>query len=359
MKQNEIIVTYGDLVKEMVFDVLSRAKIEELIPKNTTVGLKPNLVVARPASSGATTSTEVVAAVIEYLRGHGINDIIILEGSWVGDSTERAFNVCGYKDISSKYSVPLFDTKKDSSTRLSHNGLDINICDTALKKAGFLINLPVLKGHCQTAITCALKNMKGVIPDSEKRRFHSLGLHKPIAYLNKLRKADFVLVDGLNGDLDFEEGGNPVQMNRIIGALDSVLVDSYVASLMGYEPEDIGYIKIAAEIGVGSSDLARAEIIELNRDTTMAKPTSSRKVAALAGYVNENMACSACYGNLIYAIARLDEEGRLSRSQKFSIGQGFKGKAENGIGIGNCCSGFEKCVKGCPPKALDIIKALA
>ena len=37
------------------------------------------------------------------------------------------------------------------------------ICDSALA-LDFLINDPVLKGHCQTKITCALKNMKGLIP---------------------------------------------------------------------------------------------------------------------------------------------------------------------------------------------------
>ena len=45
-----------------------------------------------------------------------------------------------------------------------------------------MINLPVLKGHCQTLITCALKNNKGLIPNAEKRRFHTLGAassHRP------------------------------------------------------------------------------------------------------------------------------------------------------------------------------------
>ena len=46
----------------------------------------------------------------------------------------------------------------------------MEICCRALD-ADFLINLPVLKGHCQTAMTCALKNCKGCIPDREKRRF--------------------------------------------------------------------------------------------------------------------------------------------------------------------------------------------
>ena len=36
-------------------------------------------------------------------------------------------------------------------------------------------------------MTCALKNLKGCLPDREKRRFHALGLTKPIAALGAFR----------------------------------------------------------------------------------------------------------------------------------------------------------------------------
>ncbi len=50
--------------------------------------------------------------------------------------------------------------------------------------------------------------MKGCIPNKEKRRFHTMGLHKPIAYLNKILKQNLIVVDGIiGGDLNFEEGG--------------------------------------------------------------------------------------------------------------------------------------------------------
>ncbi len=129
----------------------------------------------------------------------------------------------------------------------------LSICDE-MSRLDYLINMPVLKGgHCQTKITCALKNMKGCIPDSEKRRFHTLGLHRPIAALNWAVRSDLVIVDGLIGDLDFEEGGNPVQMDRVLVGSDPVLVDSYVAALLGYEPEDIPYITFAAGLGLGGN----------------------------------------------------------------------------------------------------------
>lgn len=236
--------------------------------------------------------------------------------------------------------------------------MEMEISDKLLS-LDFLINIPVLKGHCQTLVTGALKNMKGCLSDREKRRFHTRGLHKPIAYLNKVIKQDYILVDGICGDLDFEEGGNPVQMNRIFCGTDPVLIDSYIAENVGYRPHDVDYIKIANDIGVGSSDIDNAEIIVLSKDKSIAKPSSSRKVQKLAQYVNAKDACSACYANLIRALARLDDEGLLYRSESpVLIGQGYKNIEGSGIGIGQCTSGICKNIAGCPPSTPEILDFL-
>ena len=47
------------------------------------------------------------------------------------------------------------------------------------------------------------------------------------------------------GDLDFEDGGNPVVRNCIMAAADPVLVDAHAADLLYYRPEEIPYIKMA------------------------------------------------------------------------------------------------------------------
>lgn len=354
-----ITVTYGENARQMTRDVLESVQLERMIPRGAGIGIKPNLVVAKPASSGATTSPVMVEALIEYLQQHGHRNLMILEGSWVGDSTRRAFKVCGYEEISEKYGVPLFDTKHDTYTVKTYNGISMEISDRALA-ADFLINMPVLKGHCQTRVTGALKNMKGCISDREKRRFHTLGLHKPIAYLNKIICPDFILVDGLCGDLDFEEGGNPVRMNRIFCGTDPVLMDSYMASTMGYRPTDIEYIRIAADIGVGSCDIDHAKIAVLNRDPTKAGPASSRKVQKLACYAAPRNACSACYANLIRALARLDEEGLLNcyKNNPVKIGQGYRGEKPEGIGVGSCTAGISDSVAGCPPATSEVLSFL-
>ena len=149
----------------------------------------------------------------------------------------------------------------------------------------------------------------------------------------------------MNGDLNFEEGGNPVQMNMIIAGNDPVLTDAYAANLMGFSIEEVPYIRMAESIGAGTADLANADIIELNKDIRSRKLTPSRRVQQLAKHVVEDSACSACYGSLIHALERLDEKGLLNRlREKVYIGQGFKNKECGGIGIGVCTSGFEKYV---------------
>lgn len=82
-----------------------------------------------------------------------------------------------------------------------------------------------------------------------------MGLHEPIAHLNAGLHQDFVVVDNICGDLDFEDGGNPVVMNRIWAGTDPVLIDSYVCQIMHYTTKDVPYIELAEKLGVGSTDL--------------------------------------------------------------------------------------------------------
>ena len=84
--------------------------------------------------------------------------------------------------LSEQYGVPLIDAQKEKSMPVQCGDMELQICECA-KKVDFMINVPVMKGHCQTKITCALKNMKGLLPNKEKRHFHAMGLHRPIAHL--------------------------------------------------------------------------------------------------------------------------------------------------------------------------------
>ncbi len=342
----------------MAEEIASAADLAERIgDRRARIGLKPNLVLDAPAGGGATTHPELAEGLIGYLKHRGFENIVILEGSWVGSRTGEAFERCGYAALSRRTCVPLIDTKLDGSREYDCAGIGISICDSAMA-LDFLINLPVMKGHCQTAVTCALKNMKGLIPDREKRRFHAMGLHRPIAHLNARVRQGFILVDALCGDLDFEEGGNPVWRGQAMGCFDPVLCDAWICAQMGYGVGDVPYIGLAEALGVGCADAGRARVIPLNAPASAPAAKPARRLGKLLEKADQREACSACCANLVYALNRLHGMGKLGALRvPVAIGQGWKGETGE-IGVGSCTGAFRRSLWGCPPSGGKILRFL-
>ena len=370
MKKNQIYINCGTEYTRMTKELLEVCDLAGEIRKkfqnmkdtdsrkeqNMRIGIKPNLVAPMEAYWGGTTHPEVVAGIVEYLQEKGFSNLVIMEGSWVGDKTEEAYEVCGFRSLCERYQVPFLDMQKEKGIPVECGDMTLNICKSVLD-LDFLINVPVLKGHCQTRVTCALKNMKGLLPNSEKRRFHALGLHDPIAHLGLGIHQDFIVVDNICGDLDFEDGGNPVEMNRILAGIDPVLIDAYVCDMMHYQAEDVPYIVKAAALGVGCGDVSRVEIHVCGEDAGKPIP-KSRKVVELADAVEEVESCSACYGNLVPTLDRLKQEGLLEKlNTRICIGQGYRNQ-KGLLGIGHCTRSFTYHLKGCPPAEEEIYEFL-
>ena len=106
MEKQDIVVTYGQNIRKMVTDILEAIDLASMIgDKKKRIGLKPNLVVASPADGGGTTHPEMLEATIMYLQAKGFKNIVIIEGSWVGDRTDAAYRICGFYAMAKKYGV--------------------------------------------------------------------------------------------------------------------------------------------------------------------------------------------------------------------------------------------------------------
>ena len=363
MKKDEILRAYGTDYQNMTRRLLEAADLEAAVfekcgpeAKHARIALKPNLVNVSEASYGATTHPEVVFGIVDYLLEKGFSNLFILEGSWIGDRTEEAFDFCGYTVLSAKYGIPLIDTQQDKTVSCDCSGMEIKICKSVLD-ADFLINVPVLKGHGQTKITCALKNMKGVIPNSEKRRFHAKGLHQPIAHLNSFLKQDFIVIDHICGDPESEDGGHPLVKNCVMASRDAVLTDVYAAGLLGYQVSEIPYIQLSGELGAGSADPSKLRLITTEGTPDEEIPRTFR-LTELSLAVDQVESCSACYAMLTEALDRLQLEGLLDQlKDKICIGQGYRGKSGL-LGVGNCTKDFAFSVPGCPPSSDEIYQYL-
>ena len=183
-------------------------------------------------------------------------------------------------------------------------------------------------------------------------------LHRPIAALNTILKPQLHVVDCICGDPTFEEGDNPVQTDRIMLGTDPVLLDSYGATLLGYDPQKIEYLRLAASLGIGNFSDANAEICELQpekRPKTNVK-NQSQLVRRFAKHIDEQNACSACYAALICTLRQLGSNS--AKVGAIKIGQAFRNQKCAGLGVGNCCNGCDHYVPGCPPTAAQILEML-
>ena len=61
-------------------------------------------------------------------------------------------------------------------------------------------------------------------------------------------------------------GGNLDDVKRtdtVIASADVVAADAYATSLFNMAPKDIGYVRLAAEMGLGEMDLGRLKVAEV------------------------------------------------------------------------------------------------
>lgn len=317
------------------------------LSRHSKVLIKPNIVAARRNWLGVNTRPQVVEAVIRRLQDVGVREITVADGSGVGHSASKAFRILGYDVVAERYGVRLLDIEKDEfvsrPTRCSGPFRELQVSRT-VAESDFVINIPVLKAHGETKLTCSLKNLKGVMPKDMKPKFHSVDLHRAIAQLNTVVSADFILVDGAYGDLSNELGGNPVEMGIMAAGTDPLEADAFAAVSIGFEPADIIHLAHYAEFrGINLADY-RPEVRELNR------PAEQKKFTADTGIlerfpcrVTAEGVCCTCRGNLIFALKRLQDRDALTPDQHFYIGkispdsaEGFREERNPRILIGDC-----------------------
>ncbi|HZK12761.1 MAG TPA: DUF362 domain-containing protein, partial [Atribacterota bacterium] len=238
--------------------------IEQLIDPGSRILLKPNMVVAKPNSTGATTNPLILDALIEHLMRTSPREIIIGESSQIGDDTLEAYKVTGIQDVAQKWKVTILDFKKDHQISidipLGRVLKKVLVAETVMK-VDYLINLPILKVHSQTKVTIGMKNLKGCIPDQEKSRFHRLNLDQCIVDLNTILIPDLTIVDATLCSLNWELGGMPVRLNTVLASKNTLAVDIIAASMLGYSVDEITHLQLAAQAGLGPDNQGEIHII--------------------------------------------------------------------------------------------------
>ena len=142
----------------------------------------------------------------------------------------------------------------------------------------FLINVPVMKIHTDCGLTACLKNYVGTAPRevyAPSWRYSNRILHDQysvedridgwVVDLGSFHPADYNVVDGIRG-LQYTNHNNkkPDQMlqnNLVLAGEDAVALDALVSKIMGFNPQDLEFIQMAAARDIGTMDLGRLEIL--------------------------------------------------------------------------------------------------
>jgi uncharacterized protein (DUF362 family) len=128
-----------------------------------------------------------------------------------------------------------------------------------------IIHLPTLKTHGHSVTTGAIKNAFGGLLKEVRHYCHKY-IHETLVDLLIMQKEIhpqvFAVMDGtVCGDGAGPRTMIPKIKNYILASDDSVALDSVAAKMMGLEPLEIPYLKMAEERGLGSADLRRIEVV--------------------------------------------------------------------------------------------------
>ncbi|MEM2136113.1 MAG: DUF362 domain-containing protein [Candidatus Jordarchaeaceae archaeon] len=253
-----VIVVRGDDPEKMVTAGLAELDIK--IPQRKIV-VKPNLIANKPYPT--TTSPKTVEAIIKYLKKYN-KEIIIAEGAGWAD-TNQAYRDRGYQQLAEKYEVKLVDLNSDQYEKVRNSkALVLKEHEFPLTlKDCYLVSAAVLKVHGEAGVTLSLKNMLGATIGGNKGRFHSKGIHQSIVDINLYKAPDLAIIDGIEGNIRGELGGETKKFNVMIFSQDPVAADAVGAKILGVDPLSVKHLKLAQEKGLGIADLGKINVKEL------------------------------------------------------------------------------------------------
>jgi len=229
--------------------------IDNYVRKNATVVIKPNFSVPRTPEEAATTNTAMVAALVKMCLTAGAREVKVVDQPLNSSSPALCLERTGIKSAVEAVGGKVFTYNgvRDFFRPVTHTGKILKNFDFSkdVLDADLFINFPILKHHGGAKLTLGMKNLMGLIWD--RKFFHTSDLHQCIADLAAFHKPHLTILDAIRGiTANGPTGPGPIrEYGQIVLGTDQVAIDAYAASLFGMKPEDVGYIRIAGEMGLG------------------------------------------------------------------------------------------------------------
>jgi uncharacterized protein (DUF362 family) len=251
--------------------------LERIVNKGDTVIVKPNLSSSRGTLTyPGNTDYRVVAEVVRQARELRAGRIIVAEGAGTGEPlSEPIIGLIRYDTIEGVEFLDLNTIPKEecyyvsSSKKLTREPIYM---PKIYVDADVVISVPKLKTNYAVGPSLGLKNGFGAPPKplmndgtAWKWGLHNRGIENSIVEINLLRKPDFVVIDGIvAGEGNGPTNNDPVDARIVFAGADVMSVDTMASYFMGFTPQKLPQLKLAAENGLGEYRMEHIEAVGAN-----------------------------------------------------------------------------------------------
>jgi len=211
--------------------------------------IKPNLLAPRHPDKAVTTHPAVLKAIIEYLKQFDCNITIADSpaGTYSHKVLDKIYKTCQIEEIVEETGCKLNYDLSDCVVEFPNGKvLKKSLIIKPAVEADFIISVSKMKTHTLTRLTCATKNLFGLMPGVLKYRQHLAMpdikiFSQMIIDINKhFEDRIFHIVDGIIGmEGEGPSGGDPKFAGALLGGWDSQKIDIIACNLMGMLPNTV------------------------------------------------------------------------------------------------------------------------
>ncbi|MFP4200421.1 MAG: DUF362 domain-containing protein [Bacillota bacterium] len=241
--------TYRD-IQRTIGDIFESFEID-LTGKRTLI--KPNALSEREPEQGANTHPDVLRAVIEAAKRAGAAEVMVADNPGQANYGVIAdlFSTNGLGEAAGEH-LRNFGIGLVRRNLPSLPDEDLYF-PQLLFDADYVINVPKLKVHPGTGLTCAIKNTFGYLAGAQKAHLHVIAENRRhfetiLSDVYDLRRPDLNIVDGILAvEGRAKLGTNLRYLSKVLASKSGAAVDVVAASILGLDPTNLYHVTYVAE----------------------------------------------------------------------------------------------------------------
>ncbi len=236
--------------------------IQRFISRGDVVIVKPNIGWDRTPKQAACTNPEVVKTLVELCLGAGAKEVKVIDNPC--NPARRTYARSGIATAAKEAGAKVLFPNPHRLKKIPLNGEWLKEWQvyTEFVEADKIINVPIAKTHSLSRLTMGMKNWLGAL-GGNRNQLHQK-LDQAMIDLAAFFKPCLSVMDGYrilirNGP----QGGrlSDTQLFKtVVAGVDYVAVDAAGATFFDIQPQDLPYLQIANQKGLGEINLEKLKI---------------------------------------------------------------------------------------------------